>query len=81
MIVKTLRARQAEGTRQLLISVASELFTERGYAATSIEDIIQRAVAKRRSTTTSAARMPCSARSMTRSRPKRSRASWRRPSR
>ena len=43
MIVKTLRARQAEGTRQLLISVASELFTERGYAATSIEDIIQRA--------------------------------------
>ncbi len=46
MTVKTLRARQAEGTRQLLISVASELFTERGYAATSIEDIIQRAVAK-----------------------------------
>ena len=43
MTVKTLRARQAEGTRQLLISVASELFTERGYAATSIEDIIQRA--------------------------------------
>ncbi len=46
MTVKTLRARQAEGTRQLQISVASELFTERGYAATSIEDIIQRAVAK-----------------------------------
>ncbi len=43
MDVKTLRARQAEGTRRLLISVARELFTERGYAATSIEDIIQRA--------------------------------------
>jgi AcrR family transcriptional regulator len=41
--VKRLRARQAEETRQLLISVARQLFTERGYAATSIEDIIQRA--------------------------------------
>lgn len=41
--VKGLRARQAEETRQLLISVARELFTERGYAATSIEDVIQRA--------------------------------------
>ena len=43
MTVKTLRARQAEETHRLLISVATELFTERGYAATSIEDIIQRA--------------------------------------
>jgi AcrR family transcriptional regulator len=43
MAVKTLRARQAEATRQLLVSVARELFTERGYAATSVEDIIQRA--------------------------------------
>ena len=43
MAVKTLRERQAEATRQLLVSVARELFTERGYAATSIEDIIQRA--------------------------------------
>jgi AcrR family transcriptional regulator len=43
MAVKGLRARQAEETRHLLISVARELFTERGYAATSIEDIIQRA--------------------------------------
>lgn len=43
MTVKTLRARHAEQTRHLLISVARELFTERGYAATSIEDIIQRA--------------------------------------
>ena len=43
MAVKTLRARQAEETHNLLISVARELFTERGYAATSIEDVIQRA--------------------------------------
>jgi AcrR family transcriptional regulator len=41
--VKGLRARQAEETRHLLISVARDLFTERGYAATSIDDIIQRA--------------------------------------
>jgi AcrR family transcriptional regulator len=41
--VKTLRARQAEATRQLLVSVARELFMEGGYAATSVEDIIQRA--------------------------------------
>jgi len=41
--VKTLRERQAEATRQLLVSVARELFTQRGYAATSVEDIIQRA--------------------------------------
>lgn len=43
MTVKGLRARQAEATRDLLISVARALFTERGYAATSIEDITQRA--------------------------------------
>jgi AcrR family transcriptional regulator len=41
--VKTLRERQAESTRQMLVSVARELFAERGYAATSIEEIIQRA--------------------------------------
>jgi AcrR family transcriptional regulator len=41
--VKTLRERQAEATRQLLVSVARELFTEQGYAATSIEEIIKRA--------------------------------------
>jgi AcrR family transcriptional regulator len=41
--VKTLRERQAEATRQLLVSTARELFTERGYALTSIEDIVQRA--------------------------------------
>jgi AcrR family transcriptional regulator len=39
--VKTLRERQAEATRQLLVSVARQLFAERGYAATSIEEIIQ----------------------------------------
>ncbi|HWC39252.1 MAG TPA: TetR/AcrR family transcriptional regulator [Acidimicrobiales bacterium] len=43
MAVKSLRVRQAEATRQLLVSVARELFTEQGYAATSVEDIIQRA--------------------------------------
>jgi len=43
VVKETLRARQAEGTRQLLIATARELFTERGFAATSIEEIIQRA--------------------------------------
>jgi AcrR family transcriptional regulator len=43
MAVKTLRERQAEATRQLLVSTARELFTERGYQATSVEEIIQRA--------------------------------------
>lgn len=43
MDVKPLRERQAEETRHLLISIARDLFTERGYAATSIEDIVQRA--------------------------------------
>jgi len=41
--VKRLRARQGEATRELLISIARELFTENGYAATSIDEIIQRA--------------------------------------
>jgi AcrR family transcriptional regulator len=39
----TLRERQAEATRQLLVSVARRLFTEHGYAATSIEEIIKEA--------------------------------------
>ena len=43
MAVKRLRDRQAEATRQELITVARELFTERGYAGTSVEDIIERA--------------------------------------
>ena len=43
MVVKGLRQRQAEATRDLLVSIARERFTEQGYAATSIEDIVQRA--------------------------------------
>jgi AcrR family transcriptional regulator len=43
MAVKRLRERQAEATRQQLVDVARHLFTERGYAGTSIEDIIERA--------------------------------------
>ena len=43
MDVKRLRARQGEATRELLITIARELFTEHGYAATSIDEIIQRA--------------------------------------
>ena len=44
MVVKdTLRARQAEATRQLLVATARDLFTEQGFAATSIEEIVQRA--------------------------------------
>jgi AcrR family transcriptional regulator len=41
--VKPLRVRQAEATRALLVDVARQSFTERGYAATSIDDIIQQA--------------------------------------
>jgi AcrR family transcriptional regulator len=41
--VKPLRVRQAEATRSLLVDVARQSFTERGYAATSIDDIIQQA--------------------------------------
>jgi AcrR family transcriptional regulator len=41
--VKRLRERQAEATRELLVSIARERFTEQGYAASSIEDIVQRA--------------------------------------
>lgn len=43
MAVKTLRDRQADATRQLLVSVARELFAERGFGSTSVEEIIQRA--------------------------------------
>jgi AcrR family transcriptional regulator len=41
--VKRLRERHAEATRELLVSIARERFAEQGYAATSIEDIVQRA--------------------------------------
>jgi AcrR family transcriptional regulator len=40
---KPLRARQAEATRNLLLEVARKNFTEHGYAATSIDDVIQQA--------------------------------------
>lgn len=43
MNAKSLRARQADDTRHLLTGVARQLFTERGYAGTSIEDITNRA--------------------------------------
>jgi AcrR family transcriptional regulator len=41
--VKPLRARQAEATRALLVEVAKESFTKHGYAATSIDTIIEQA--------------------------------------
>src|SRR5205823_7468931 len=41
--VKPLRVRQAEATRSLLVEVARQNFTEHGYAATSIDDIIRQA--------------------------------------
>ena len=41
MSVKPLRVRQAEATRSLLLDVARQNFTEHGYAATSIDDIIR----------------------------------------
>lgn len=43
MSVKPLRVRQAEATRSLLLEVARRNFTEHGYAATSIDDIIRQA--------------------------------------
>jgi AcrR family transcriptional regulator len=41
--VKRLRDRQAEATRELLVGIARERFVEQGYAATAIDDIVQRA--------------------------------------
>jgi AcrR family transcriptional regulator len=41
--VKRLRERQAAATREQLVAVARKRFTEQGYAATSVEDIVQRA--------------------------------------
>lgn len=43
MPAKSLRARQAEATRRLLIDTARANFTENGYAATSIDDVIRSA--------------------------------------
>jgi AcrR family transcriptional regulator len=41
--VKRLRERQAEATRELLVGIARERFVEQGYAATAMDDIVQRA--------------------------------------
>lgn len=43
MTVKRLRERQAEATRELLVAIARERFVEQGYAATAMDDIVQRA--------------------------------------
>ncbi|MFI7679192.1 TetR/AcrR family transcriptional regulator [Actinophytocola sp. NPDC049390] len=43
MSVKRHRERQAEATRDLLVTIARERFVEQGYAATAIDDIVQRA--------------------------------------
>lgn len=43
MSVKRLRERQAEATRELLLGIARGRFVEQGYAATAIDDIVQRA--------------------------------------
>lgn len=43
MTVKRLRERQAEATRELLVAIARERFAEQGYAATAMDDIVQRA--------------------------------------
>jgi AcrR family transcriptional regulator len=41
--VKRHRERQAEATRQQLVGIARELFVEQGFAATAIDEIVQRA--------------------------------------
>jgi AcrR family transcriptional regulator len=46
MFVKTpgrKKAKQSENTRRALLDVARELFTERGYAGTATEEVVQRA--------------------------------------
>lgn len=43
MTVKRLRERQAEATREQLVTIARELFVEQGFAATAIDEIVQRA--------------------------------------
>jgi AcrR family transcriptional regulator len=40
---KGLRARQAQATRELLVQTARAVFTDHGYAATSMDEIVQRA--------------------------------------
>ena len=43
MNVKTRKAEQSEATRAALLKAARELFTERGYAGTSTEEVVRRA--------------------------------------
>jgi AcrR family transcriptional regulator len=46
MVVKyprTTKAEQSENTRRALLGVAREMFTERGYAGTATEEVVQRA--------------------------------------
>ncbi len=43
MAVETHKARQAAGTRSQLVAVGRRLFAERGFAATSTEEIVARA--------------------------------------
>lgn len=47
MAARTRRQLQAEATREAMVVAARELFAERGYAATSIEDITARVQAAR----------------------------------
>lgn len=47
MAVKPLRVRQAEATRRLIVDAARTLFTDQGYVATSIDDIIGQAAVAR----------------------------------
>jgi AcrR family transcriptional regulator len=43
MSVKRTKAAQSEHTRALLVGIARELFTERGYAGTATEEVVRRA--------------------------------------
>jgi AcrR family transcriptional regulator len=42
-VVKTRRAEQVDDTRRALLDSAMELFTERGFAATSLDDVVRAA--------------------------------------
>jgi len=57
----------SESTRHALVDSAVDLFTKRGYAATSLDEVAKRArVTKARCTTISAASRPSSKRRSTR---------------
>jgi hypothetical protein len=55
------RSEKAEATRARLVEVAGELFGERGYEDTPIEDVLERTGVSK-SITTSLPRRPCSRR-------------------